>query len=223
MRFPKRIAEMVFLVSSPLQKINEALSLCLDPAGNQRPQVWRVLARVHAVGQPEEAHAHPQQRQALPVSRVLQELHPEADPQDAHDCPPARQALQVQGAFAPHPTPPHPATSSTRHKNALMFLTPPLLRPFPASPRCAASLSTECTTCWATCISTLAASPSSVLTAPVSSTWRGTSADTWRSSTGWTSLRRDKVSGIYLIPCGFVWCFQWESAMTKVWKKKKKI
>lgn len=39
MRFPKRIAEMVFLVFMASKKINEAMSLCLDPAGNQRPQV----------------------------------------------------------------------------------------------------------------------------------------------------------------------------------------
>lgn len=66
-------------------------------AGDERPQVRRVLTRVHAVGQPEEAHAHPQQRQAVPVSRLFQELYPEADPQDAHDCPPACKAFQMQG------------------------------------------------------------------------------------------------------------------------------
>lgn len=52
---------------------------------------------VHTLRQPEEAHADPQQRQALPVSRLLQELHPEADTQDTHDRPPTCEAIQMQG------------------------------------------------------------------------------------------------------------------------------
>lgn len=56
-----------------------------------------MFAGVHALSQPEEAHADPQQRQALPVSRLLQELHPEADAQDAHDRAPTCEAIQVQG------------------------------------------------------------------------------------------------------------------------------
>lgn len=66
-------------------------------AGDEGPQVWRVFPGVHPVGQPEEAHAHPQQRPALPVSRLLQELHPETDSQDPHDRPPACEAVQMQG------------------------------------------------------------------------------------------------------------------------------
>lgn len=76
------------------------LSLFLYSAGDEGPQVRCVFTGVHPVGQPEEAHAHPQQRPTIPVSRLLQELHSEADPQDAHDCPPACKAIQMQGGWS---------------------------------------------------------------------------------------------------------------------------
>lgn len=67
-------------------------------AGNERPQVWCVFTGVHTLCQPEEAHADPQQRKALPVSCLLQELHPETDTQDTHDRSPACETIQMQGS-----------------------------------------------------------------------------------------------------------------------------
>lgn len=145
--------------------------------------MWRLLQRVHPIRQPEEAHADPRQREALPVPRLLQDLRPEADPENAHDRAPAGQTFQMQGESG----------KSRRVRHDPATLTGADVMPLPL--RYAASPSTECTTSLDTCTSMPAASHSSALTAPASSTWRETSADTWRSNTAlWTLQWTDKVN-----------------------------